>query len=68
MQKELGRYLFPVFLEKRKSKRHLKKIHLMSSLLSLLQTYLDPFLTGIAIIYGPYNMVRPYIIYKDYII
>ena len=24
MQKELGRYLFPVFLEKRESKRHLK--------------------------------------------
>ena len=28
MQKELDRYLFPVFLEKRKSNRHLKKIHL----------------------------------------
>lgn len=25
MQKELGRYLFSVFLEKRKSKRHSKK-------------------------------------------
>ena len=25
LQKELGRYLFPVFLEKRKSKRHSKK-------------------------------------------
>ena len=25
LQKELGRYLFPVFLEKRKSKPHLKK-------------------------------------------
>ena len=25
MQKELGRYLFPVFLEKRKSKQHSKQ-------------------------------------------
>ena len=28
MQKELGRYLFSVFLEKRKIDRHLKNIHL----------------------------------------